>query len=77
MGTDGENWRLPSFDISTAVSLRGPKEGVLTVQLRTHSMGEPADKEVGLAASSRWGLLTFSDSLLEPEFQGSCSLGST
>ena len=39
--------------------------------------GKPVDKEAGLPVSSRWGLLIFSDSLLEPEFQGSCGLGST
>lgn len=47
------------------------------MQLRTQRMGEPVDKEVGLTVCSRWGLLIFSDSSLEPEFQGSCGLGST
>ena len=58
------------------VGLRGPEEGVLRCHWE-HRGREPVDKEVGLAVSSRWGLLIFSDSLSEPEFQGSCGLGST
>lgn len=73
---------LSGFDISNADSRpEGPREGVLTVQLRTHRAGVPVDKKVGLTVSSRWGLLILClilcDSLLEPEFQGSWGLKST
>lgn len=50
--------------------------GLRRVQLRTQRVGKPCDKEVGLASSQDGAFLFFNDSLLEPEFQGSCVVGS-
>lgn len=76
----GSGWWLELESLSGCDTQQQTSGGLRRVSLgaaESTKNGKPVDKEAGLPVSSRWGLLISSDSLLEPEFQGSCGLGST
>lgn len=67
----GEGWELESLSGSNS-GPEGPQEGAA----ENIEGGEALWQGGGAGFQSRWGLLIFNDSLLEPEFQGSCGVGS-